>query len=60
MSDKHQTQEPGSSAAELSDEELGDVFGGRMLRIASFYLRNRVKTEINIDQSDPPEGSPGR
>jgi len=50
MSDKHQHQEPDPSAAELSEEELGDVFGGRMMRIASFYLRNQVKTEVSLEQ----------
>lgn len=50
MSDKKQHQEPDPSAAQLSEEELGDVFGGRMMRIASFYLRKQVKTEISLDE----------
>lgn len=47
---EQQNQEPDPSAAELSEEELGDVFGGRMMRIASFYLRKHVKTEVSLDQ----------
>lgn len=50
MSDKHENQEPGPTETQLDEEELGDVFGGRMLRIASFYLRNRVKREASLDQ----------
>jgi hypothetical protein len=50
MSDKHEHLEPGQKEAQLSEEELGDVFGGRMLRIASFYLRNHVKREASLDQ----------
>jgi len=50
MSDNHENLEPGPTETQLSDEELGDVFGGRMLRIASFYLRDHVKREAPLDQ----------
>ena len=49
MSDKQEHLEPDPREAQLSEEELGDVFGGRMLRIASFYLRNHVKREVPLE-----------
>ena len=54
MSDKHDTREPGSSGTELDEDELGGVFGGRILRIASFYLRNRVEREDQTSQYGQP------
>ncbi len=51
MTDKHENEEPDQKETQLSEDELGDVFGGRMLRIGSFYLRNRVKREATLDKN---------